>query len=260
MPALRLGLFLAFLAALAAWETLAPRRRFAAGRSWRWLGNFGLLGAYTAPLLALAAAGIAPVAAARAAEIHGVGLLHWLDLPYAAKFIIAFVVLDLAIYAQHWTTHAVPWLWRIHRVHHTDVDVDVTTAVRFHPAELLLSLAWKLAVIWTLGAHFLAVAVFEAVLNLSALANHADIRLPARWEPWLRSAWVTPDMHRIHHSVRPGETNSNYGNFLPWWDRLLGTYEPEPADGHLEMKLGLSEHRDWAAQSLPWLLKLPFRP
>lgn len=259
MPGLRFGLFVTALIALAAWETTAPRRRLTAGRSWRWIGNLGLLAVSAAFLIPLAAASLAPIAAARAAEWRGVGLLHWLPLPYAAKFIIAFLALDFAIYAQHWTTHAVPWLWRLHRVHHTDLDLDASSAVRFHPGELVLSLFYKIAVVWLLGAHFLAVAVFETVLQLSALANHANVRLPRRWEPWLRLFWVTPDMHRIHHSVRKGETNSNFGNFIPWWDRLLGTYEPEPADGHLEMKLGLSEWRSWHEQSLPWLLKLPFR-
>lgn len=260
MPGLRFSLFVGLLAFLAAWESVAPRRRLCAGRSWRWLANLGLLAVSTASLLLLATASVAPVAAAKAAELRGVGLLHWVDLPYAAKFLIAFVLLDLAIFVQHWTTHAVPWLWRLHRVHHTDLDVDTSTAVRFHPGEMILSLLYKTLLIWILGAHFLAVAVFEAVLNLSALANHANIRLPKSWEPFLRLIWVTPDMHRVHHSVRPGETNSNFGNFIPWWDRLLGTYEPEPADGHLEMELGLSEWRRWQEQSLLWLLKLAFKP
>ncbi len=253
----RLSSFLAVLACCAAWEFAAPKRLRSAPRLWRWANNLGLLG-----LDALALRALIPVLAsdmARLAEERRWGLLHRLDAPFAVKFAAAFLLLDLAIYAQHWTFHAVPWLWSVHKVHHTDIDLDATSGVRFHPLEILLSMLVKLAAVAAIGAHFLAVIVFEIALNATSLFNHANVRIPARLERLLRLFVVTPDMHRVHHSVRPAETNSNFGFNLPWWDRLLGTYDPEPADGHQLMILGLPEHRDWKAQHLGWLLSLPFR-
>lgn len=165
----------------------------------------------------------------------------------------------MAIYLQHWAFHVAPFFWRFHKVHHTDVDIDATSGVRFHPLEILFSLAIKLAAIALSGASEWAVLVFELSLNLGSVFNHANIRIPPAAEPWLRALVVTPDMHRVHHSVHPRETNSNYSFNLSCWDRLFGTYNAQPEDGHLAMRLGLPEHRDWRRQHVGWLLALPFR-
>ncbi|MBI3553086.1 MAG: sterol desaturase family protein [Elusimicrobia bacterium] len=250
----------AVLAGLMLWELARPKRPLSAPRFFRWLNNLGL-SSLNAVLLAFlsASASLTLVEAAKRLEVRRIGLLNLTAWPYPVKFVLAFVLLDLAIYAQHWTFHAVPWLWRAHKVHHTDVDLDATTGVRFHPAELFLSFFVKAAAVAVIGAYFLVVAVFELALTSASLFSHADIRLPERLDAWLRLAVVTPDMHRVHHSVASSETNSNFGFCLPWWDRLLGTYEGAPASGPILMALGLPEYRDWRAQSLPWLLLLPFR-
>jgi len=180
------------------------------------------------------------------------------DLPPWLKIMLGVASLDLAIYFQHVMFHAVPALWRLHMMHHTDLDFDVTTGVRFHPIEIILSMGIKMTVVVVLGIAALAVLIFEVLLNGTSMFNHGNVRLPRRIDRWLRLFVVTPEMHRVHHSVVIRETNSNFGFNLPWWDRLLGTYRPQPAAGHEGMTIGLSHFRDPKRLTLPWLLALPF--
>ena len=241
-PAIRLTCFGGTLAAMALWEALAPRRRRAVSRWARWPSNLGIVALNTLALrlaFPVAAVGLAAIA-----EERGWGLLNNLTLPGWAKLVAAFVLLDLAIYLQHVMFHAVPALWRLHRMHHADLDFDVTTGARFHPVEILLSMGLKLAVVAALGAPPVAVLVFEVVLNATAMFNHANAGLPESLDRVLRWIVVTPDMHRVHHSVVVDETNSNFGFNLPWWDRLLGTYRPQPSAGHEGMTIGLDVFRD----------------
>ncbi|HEU5296221.1 MAG TPA: sterol desaturase family protein [Burkholderiaceae bacterium] len=256
--AIRLGCFAATLAIVAAWEALAPRRVPTIGRALRWFSNLGL-GAVNSLLLRflfpLAAVGMAVFASA-----HGWGVLNrfqvspWLAVP------IAVVVLDFAIWLQHVIMHAVPALWRLHRVHHADLDYDLTTGVRFHPIEVALSMLIKLAAIQVLGPPAIAVVVFEVLLNATSMFNHGNIRLPAALDRVLRWLVVTPDMHRVHHSIEDDETNSNFGFNLPWWDRLFGTYRDRPRGGHEAMTIGIHGHRDLhEVARLPGMLLLPFR-
>jgi sterol desaturase/sphingolipid hydroxylase (fatty acid hydroxylase superfamily) len=237
-PALRTGAFVGVFAAAALWEALAPRRSRRFARLQRWPHNLGLA-VLNSVLLRLAAPGAA-IATALAAERNGWGLLNALALPSWAEFALALLLLDLAIYFQHRLFHAVPLLWRLHRVHHADADYDVTTGLRFHPVEIGLSLAIKCAAIVALGAPAPAVLAFEIVLNAAAMFNHANGRLPLAVDRWLRWLLVTPDMHRVHHSVIRRETDSNFGFNVPWWDRLFGTYRAQPAAGHTAMRIGVA--------------------
>ena len=254
---IRLAIFLAVLAVMASLEAILPRRVRVIGRWRRWPANLGIVVLNTALvrlLLPVTAAGIALVF-----ERQGVGLLPGLGLPPWAAFLAALVLLDLAVYLQHVLFHAVPGLWRLHRMHHADLDFDVTTGSRFHPIEILLSMAIKLAVIAALGAPVAAVIVFEIVLNATAMFNHANLRLPPALDRVLRWFVVTPDMHRIHHSVRPEETDSNFGFNLPWWDRLLGTYRSQPHDGHEGMTIGIRQFRTLGDLRLDRMLIQPLR-
>ncbi len=256
-PALRLGAFLGVFALMALAEALAPRRRRDFARRQRWPANLGIVVIDTLLLRLVfptAAVGVAMIAAAR-----GFGVLHWLHAPPAAAFVIALLVLDLAIYAQHVLFHAVPVLWRLHRMHHADLDFDVTTALRFHPVEILLSMALKIALVAALGAPAAAVLVFEVVLNAAAMFNHANARLPLWLDGALRLVLVTPDMHRVHHSTRIEETNSNFGFNLPWWDRLFGTYRAAPRAGQEGMTIGLDAFRAPEELRLDRLLTQPLR-
>jgi len=256
-PLVRLGAFLGVFAAVALWEALAPRRARAFARRARWPHNLGLL-LVDAAVLRVVAPGAA-IAVALAAEARGWGLLHALDLPAWAAIALAVVLLDLAVYFQHVLFHAVPALWRLHRVHHADLDFDVTTGTRFHPVEILVSVAIKCAAVAAIGAPALAVLVFEVILNATAMFNHANAGLPAGVDRWLRRLVVTPDMHRVHHSARRDETNSNFGFSLPWWDRLFGTYRAQPAAGHQGMTIGLDAFRTPADLRLDRLLLQPLR-
>ena len=202
---------------------------------------------------------IAAVGFATLAEERGWGLLNQVDLPLWLRMAAAMILLDLAIYAQHVLFHAAAPLWRLHRVHHADLDVDVTTGARFHPLEILLSMAIKVAVVITLGAPAVAVMLFEVFLNALSMFNHANIKLSQPVDRFLRSVLVTPDMHRVHHSVRPHETNSNFGFQLALWDRLFGTYRADPEDSHEDMTLGLPVLRDPAELRLDHMLLQPFR-
>lgn len=254
-PLIRLGCFLGVLLAMALWEARTPRRQQAIGRLRRWPNNIGLvvLGTLAVRLLfPLTGMGMAFVA-----QSKGWGLFNLLPLPAWVAAPAAVFLLDLIIYGQHVTFHAVPALWRLHRVHHADLEFDVTTGLRFHPAEILLSMAIKLAAIAALGAPPLAVLTFEVLLNATSLFNHSNIRLPL--DSLLRLIVVTPDMHRVHHSIDRRETDSNFGFNLPWWDRLFGTYRPQPALGHQGMTLGIDRFRDPRELRLDRLLLQPFR-
>jgi sterol desaturase/sphingolipid hydroxylase (fatty acid hydroxylase superfamily) len=254
---IRLGSFAAILASMAALEAVWPRRVRTVGRWTRWPANVAIA-ALNAALVRL----ILPVTAAGVAlagERLGGGLLPWLGLPPWAAFIAALLLLDLAIYLQHVMFHAVPVLWRLHRMHHADIDFDVTTGSRFHPVEILLSMLIKLAVIVAIGAPAAAVVVFEIMLNATAMFNHANLRLPLPFDRVLRWIVVTPDMHRVHHSIRPDETNRNFGFNLPWWDRLFGTYRAQPRDGHDGMRIGLPAFRTARDLRLDQLLLQPLR-
>jgi len=257
-PLLRVAVFLAVFVLIAAWEMYAPRRELRFKRRERWPHNLGLLAVNTAMLRLLAPG--AAVAVAVAAQTHRWGLLHTSGLPAAVRVVLAVVLLDLAIYAQHVVFHAVPALWRLHRVHHADTDFDVTTGTRFHPIEIALSLVIKCAVVVAIGAPPIAVLAFEVVLNAASMFNHANASLPAGVDRWLRWLVVTPDMHRVHHSSIAQETNSNFGFNLPCWDRLFGTYRARPAAGHEAMNIGLDSFREPRELRLGRLLLQPFRP
>lgn len=255
-PAIRLSFFAGVLLVMAAWEQLAPRRRLTAARARRWLSHFGLSLVNTL-VLRVFLPGTA-VFAALFAERHGWGLFNLQALPYWVSVPACVVALDLVIYLQHVLFHAVPGLWRLHRVHHADLDFDVTTGIRFHPLEILLSMLIKYAAVIVLGAPALAVLIFEILLNATSLFNHGNVRLPPGLDRALRWLVVTPDMHRVHHSVTPHETNSNFGFNLPWWDRLLGTYRAQPAAGHERMRIGIEGWRDEnRLEGLVGILALP---
>ena len=256
-PLIRFAAFLAVFLVMALWEVVAPRRRRAFERRARWPHNIGLLLVDVAVLRLLVPG--AAIAVALAGEAHGFGLLNALAMPVWVSIPLAVIALDLAIYFQHVSFHAVPLLWRLHRVHHTDLDFDVTTGTRFHPVEILISTGIKCAAVAALGAPAIAVLVFEVLLNATAVFNHANARLPAALDRWLRRLVVTPDMHRVHHSIVYNETNSNFGFNLPWWDRLFGTYRAQPAAGHDAMTIGVDAFRSREDLRLDRLLVQPLR-
>ncbi len=256
-PFIRLGAFAGVLTLMALWELFAPGRRQAIGRGRRWPGNLGLVVVDT--LLVRLLCPTAAVGMALIAEARGWGLLNAVGLPAPIALIATVIVLDLAVYLQHVLFHAVPALWRLHRMHHADLELDVTTGVRFHPIEILLSMLIKLGVVAALGTPAAGVLVFEVLLNAISMFNHGNVRLPARLDRALRWIVVTPDMHRVHHSVLPRETNSNFGFNLPWWDRLFGTYRAQPEAGHEGMTLGIAQFRDARELRLDRMLLQPFR-
>ena len=255
--AIRFAMFLAVFGAVAVWEALAPRRKRSFGRLARWPHNLGLLLVDVALVRVLVLG--AAIAVAMTAAGSGWGLLNALALPSWAAIAAGIALLDLAIYFQHVMFHAVPALWRLHRVHHADLDFDVTTGARFHPIEILISTAVKCAAIAALGAPVISVFVFEILLNATAMFNHANASLPQRLERWLRWLVVTPDMHRVHHSVRYEESSSNFGFNLPWWDRLFGTYRAQPRLGHAVMTIGVDAFRSSQDLRLDRLLVQPLR-
>jgi len=256
-PFVRFVVFGAVLAAMAAWELAAPRRRQKLERKARWPGNLGVVVLDT--LLVRLIFPMGAVAAALAAEAGGWGLFNALRAPAWIAIPASVILLDLAIYLQHVLFHAVPAFWRLHRMHHADLEFDVTTGVRFHPVEILLSMVIKLAVVTALGAPAFAVLVFEVLLNATSMFNHGNVSLPHGLDRVLRWVVVTPEMHRVHHSVEVYETNSNFGFNLPWWDRLFGTYRDQPEAGHLGMTIGIAQFRDPAEQRLDHMLTQPFR-
>jgi len=255
---IRLGFFVGVFALMAVWELLAPRRVLSVSKAQRWVSNLGLVVINTLLLRLVFPAAAVGMAAFAAAE--GWGLLNAVDMPFWLSVGISLVVLDFVIWLQHVMFHAVPALWRLHRVHHADLDYDLTTGARFHPIEILLSMVIKFAAIAALGPPVVAVILFEVILNGMAMFNHANVRLPAGLDRALRWLVVTPDMHRVHHSVEDDETNSNFGFNLSWWDRLLGTYRAQPRAGHLGMTIGIRGYRDpREVDRLPGMLMLPFR-
>jgi sterol desaturase/sphingolipid hydroxylase (fatty acid hydroxylase superfamily) len=256
-PAVRLAAFVGIFAAMVVWELLAPRRSQAIGRLRRWPGNLGIVVLDT--LLLRLVFPTAAVGMALSAEARGWGLLHALDLPAWFAIAVSVILLDLAIYLQHVLFHAVPALWRLHRMHHADLEFDVTTGARFHPIEILLSMAIKLGVVAALGTPAVAVLIFEVLLNATAMFNHGNVRLSERFDRRARWVVVTPEMHRVHHSVVPRETNSNFGFNLPWWDRLFGTYRAQPQAGHEAMTIGIEQFRDPRELRLDRMLLQPFR-
>ncbi|KAB2849577.1 MAG: sterol desaturase family protein [Hyphomicrobiaceae bacterium] len=256
-PAIRIAAFTAIFIVMAAWEVLAPRRGQGIGRMARWPSNLGVVLLDTIlvrVLFPMSAVALALFAAAKAW-----GLMNAWPVPYWLAVLIAAVLLDCVIYLQHVLFHAVPALWRLHRMHHADLEFDVTTGARFHPIEIVLSMLIKLTVIAALGAPALAVLIFEVLLNATAMFNHSNVRLPERIDRVARWFVVTPDMHRVHHSIAVRETNSNFGFNLPWWDRLFGTYRDQPAAGHQHMTIGIEQFRDPAEQRLDRMLTQPFR-
>lgn len=253
---IRLGCFITILLLMALWEYASPRRPLHLSRLRRWPSNLGIVAVdslmlrLTMPLLA--------VGMAAEAETRNWGVFNILETTGWLAGFFSFVLLDLAIYVQHVIFHKAPVLWRLHRMHHTDTDFDVTTGLRFHPLEILLSMGIKIAVVVALGAPVVAVLAFEVALNGSSMFNHGNVGLPARLDRALRLFIVTPEMHRVHHSIYRDETDSNFGFNLPWWDRLFGTYRAQPRDGHLNMAIGLPIFRDRRSVDLHWLLAQPF--
>ncbi len=255
-PAIRLGFFFAILFTVAAWEFVAPRRVSAYSRWRRWPSNFAIviLNTMVVRLLFPTAA----VGFAFLAQEKSWGLLNNLDVNAPLAIGLAVVALDFVIYLQHVMFHAVPVLWRLHRMHHADLDYDVTTGARFHPIEIVLSMVLKMAAISLIGAPTVAVVIFEVLLNGTAMFNHGNIRLPLAIDAVLRWLVVTPDMHRVHHSTVVAEANSNFGFNLPWWDRLFGTYRAQPEAGHAAMTIGIGQFRESKYLRLDYLLVQPF--
>ena len=251
-----LGFALVF-SGLALWEVLRPRRALLAGRKARWPSNIGIL-----VVDVLAVRIVIPTAAVGAALFaagHGWGLFNLAGFRLSVASILGFLALDLVIYAQHVVFHKVPLLWRLHRMHHADLDVDLTTGLRFHPLEILISLAIKIAVVLALGIPAVAVLAFEVVLNATSMFNHSNVAMPRWLDRLVRLVVVTPDMHRVHHSIIRRETDSNFGFNLPWWDRLFRTYRAEPEAGHAGMTIGLPIFRAPRELRLDRLLTQPFR-
>ncbi len=253
---IRFGAFVGIFVVMAIWEVLSPRRPQPIARAGRWPSNLGMVvldSVLVRLLIPTTAVGLAAFA-----QRHEWGLWHALQAPVWLALIASLLLLDLTIYLQHVLFHAVPGLWRLHRMHHTDLEFDVTTGARFHPLEILLSLVIKLGVIVALGAPALAVLIFEVVLNATSMFNHGNVRMPLWLDGLLRWLVVTPDMHRVHHSWYPHETNSNFGFNLPWWDRLFGTYRAQPQDGQIGMTIGINQFRNPRELRLDRMLWQPF--
>ncbi|MEK9141710.1 MAG: sterol desaturase family protein [Nitrospirota bacterium] len=253
---IRLSGFIVVLGLMASWELLAPRRRLTTSKVNRWVANLSVVIMNAVVLRLLFSAGA--VGAAMLAADHNRGLLNQVSWPQGLEAVLAVVAMDFVLYLQHVMFHAVPLFWRFHMMHHADLDCDVTTGLRFHPCEVTLSMLIKLAAIAVLGPSPQAVLAFEVLLNATSMFNHSNVRMPTSVDGVLRWMIVTPDMHRVHHSIQPRETNTNFGFNLPWWDRLLGTYRDQPADSHERMTLGLKQFRDPARLTLTAILLLPF--
>jgi sterol desaturase/sphingolipid hydroxylase (fatty acid hydroxylase superfamily) len=255
-PAIRFGFFVGVLALMGFWEWIAPRRPYRTSKKDRWFANLGIV-----VIDSLALRWVLPVTAVYVASLNASrsgGLMIQSGLPHWLVILIGVILLDFIIYLQHAMFHAFPVFWRLHMMHHSDLDFDTTTGVRFHPLEVLLSMGIKIGAVFVLEIGPLAVILFEILLNATSLFNHGNVRLPQAIDRVLRLFLVTPEMHRVHHSVIIRETNSNFGFNLPWWDRLFGTYRSGPAAGHEGMTIGLSHFRDPGELTLPRLLILPF--
>jgi len=254
--AIRLSCFFGILGLMAVWEIIGPCRALTASKTVRWINNLGLV--FLNSFLLRLLFPIAAISLAIVAEQQQWGILNQFNLPQWLAIILAIVLLDGVIYLQHVLFHALPLLWRLHRMHHADVDIDVTTGLRFHPIEMILSMLIKFATIMLLGPPAVAVILFEVILNGMAMFNHSNIALPKKLDGWLRWLIITPDLHRVHHSVIVEEINSNFGFNLSIWDRLFGTYQAQPKLGHQGMQIGLDYFRESKFLTLHWLLALPF--
>ena len=255
--AIRLSFFFGIFAIMGVWEILSPRRALTTSKLIRWGNNLALvfLNSFVLRLLFPAAA----VGMAALAAKQGWGIFNYVELPFVIATVVSVIALDFIIYLQHVMVHAVPALWRLHRVHHADPDIDVTTGARFHPIEIIISMLIKFATIMVLGPPVVAVIIFEVLLNATAMFNHSNVKIPLGIDRVLRLFVVTPDMHRVHHSVEDNEANSNFGFNLPWWDRLFGTYRDQPRAGHINMTIGIHQYHDPKQISwLPGMLALPF--
>jgi sterol desaturase/sphingolipid hydroxylase (fatty acid hydroxylase superfamily) len=257
-PEIRLGFFVGIFTLVAIWELVAPRRALTVSKALRWSSNFGLVVLNT--LLLRLIFPVAAVGVAAFCATNGWGALNHFQVPFWLAVPLAVIAMDFVIWLQHVMVHAVPMLWRLHRVHHADLDYDLTTGSRFHPIEIALSMLIKVATITVLGPPVVAVVIFEVLLNAAAMFNHGNIRLPASVDRVMRWFIVTPDMHRVHHSVEDDETNSNFGFNLPWWDRLLGTYREQPRAGQIGMTIGIHGHTDLREVArLDGMLLMPFK-
>jgi len=254
---IRLIIFLVVFAVFGLWEIIAPRRDRHYSKGLRWLNNLSI--SIINVIITRIAIPITLVFVADIAQSSSIGLLNIIELPALLTIVIAVLLLDLAIYIQHIIFHKVPFLWRLHRMHHADLDFDVTTAIRFHPIEIVLSLAIKMLIVLLIGAPMIAVLIFEVLLSTTSLFNHANIRMTKNVDKLLRLFVVTPDMHRVHHSAVKGETNSNFGFNLPWWDHIFKTYRAQPKAGHDDMTIGLEYFRDPSELRLDRLLLQPFK-
>jgi len=254
---LRLAAFASILAVMMLWEIASPRRRRDIPRLLRWSGNLGIVALDNVLVRLLFPVTVAAFAATLHRNGHGLlGLVTWRDW---LEVMVALIALDLAIYLQHVLFHAVPGLWRLHRMHHADLEFDTTTGLRFHPVEILMSMGIKFSIVAALGTPALAVVLFEILLNGTSLFNHGNVSMPKPLDRVLRWIVVTPDMHRVHHSIIPAETNSNFGFNLPWWDRLFGTYREQPQEGHQGMTIGIEAFRSEGDLRLDRMLWQPFR-
>ena len=255
---IRMSFFFGMLVVMAVWELFAPRRALTVSKAVRWVNNLGLVFFNSFLLRVLFPA--AAVGVAAFASKNGWGIFNYYDVPFWVAAVASVVVMDFIIYLQHVMVHAIPLLWRLHRLHHADLDYDVTTGARFHPIEIILSMLIKFATIVVLGPPVIAVVIFEIMLNATAMFNHANVRLPLGLDRILRLFLVTPDMHRVHHSVEDDEANSNFGFSLPWWDRVFGTYRDQPRGGHEGMTIGIRKYRDPKQVAwLPGMMLMPFK-
>jgi len=253
---IRLSFFFGILIVMFLWEVMMPRRPLTASKITRWFSNLSLVLIDSVAVRLAFPAGLAGVAFL--AQQRGWGIFNLFGLPSLLKIVCGVLILDLAIYLQHVIFHSAPLLWRLHMVHYSDMDIDVTTGIRFHPIEIFLSMGIKMVVVILTGAPALAVLAFEIILNGTSMFNHGNVRYPQNVDSVLRLFVVTPEMHRVHHSTIRWETNSNLGFNFPWWDRLFGTYRAQPAKGHLGMTIGLDQYKEPRKLSLPWLIALPF--
>ncbi len=253
---IRLGFFFGIFLLIAVWEVVFPRRTLVASKRLRWYSNLGIV--FLNSLVLRLAFPVVALGMAILSQKSGWGIFNQLEWPEGLEIVLAVIALDFVIYLQHVMFHAVPAFWRLHRMHHTDLDLDVTTGARFHPFEIMLSMGIKLAIVVLLGPPVMAVLIFEILLNATSMFNHGNILIPQKIDRILRWFIVTPDMHRIHHSIHAWETDSNFGFNLPWWDHLLGTYRHQPQDGHEQMTIGIEQFRESRYLHLPWLLIQPF--
>ena len=254
---IRLGFFFGILAVMSLWEIVLPRRTHTVSKALRWINNLGIV--FLNSFLLRIIFPTAAVGMAVFAQEHGWGLLNYFQVSYRLAVALSVVAMDFAVYLQHVMFHAIPVFWRIHRMHHADLDFDVTTGIRFHPIEIILSMLIKCAVVVMLGTPVPAVIMFEVILNATSMFNHSNVRMPLMIDRALRWFIVTPDMHRVHHSVEDYETNTNFGFNLPWWDCLLGTYRDQPQMGHKDMTIGLRDFRDTKhCMMLHGMLAIPF--